>query len=78
MIRSVKIMKKHEIITNEIKKVINDIYKHSCDASDKAEFSKEESTRNYAQGLCDAYTLSCLKLQKLVNLIERGDIFENN
>lgn len=71
-------MKKHEIITNELNKIIDDIYKHSCDASDKAEFSKGELTQNYAQGLCDAYCLTWLKLQKLVNLIERGDIFENN
>ena len=70
-------MKKHEIITNEIKLLKEDVATRRSSAFNgigNCSFTIQDA---YSEGMFDAYCEVWSKLVLLIDSIERGDIFEN-
>ena len=72
-------MKKHEIITDKIKLLKEDVSilrsRSFNEINTKGEFTINDA---YSEGMFDAYCEVWSRLVLLIDSIERGDIFENN
>lgn len=72
-------MKKHEIITNQILLLKEDVAILRSRAFNEINNNEMFSVKDaYSEGLFDAYCEVWTRLVLLIDSIKRGDIFENN